>query len=101
MVTAAGQAVGDEAVDDPVAVAEAVGVAVLTHTVGVGSGRTETGEGVGGAGDGDIGGRPVGSGTFLDVDFIVVAVAGPGDGSRVVGVGGASDGRTSATSSVA
>ena len=97
----AGQAVGDEAVDDPVAEAEAVGAAVLTHTEGVGGGRTETGEGVGGAGDGDVGGRPVGSGTFLDVDFIVVAVAGPGDGGRVVGVGGASDGRTSATSSVA
>ena len=80
----AGETVGDEAVCCPVAVAEAVGTAVLTHAEGVAGGGAEAAEGVGVADDGDVGVGPVGGGSLLDVDLVIVAIANPCDSGRLV-----------------
>ena len=82
----AGQAVGEYAVGSPLAEADAAGCAVLTHAEGVAGGGLQAGEGVGVARHVDVGGGPVGSGALLNVYLIVVAVACPGDGDRLVGV---------------
>ena len=86
------QAVGDDAVDDPVAIAKSVGRAVLTYTEGVAGSGLQAGEGVGIASDVDVGGGPVGGYALLDVDLIgASAVAIPCDGGGLVGVVDASD----------
>ena len=87
----AGQAVGDEAVDDPAAIAEGVGRAILTHAEGVVGGRLQASEGVGVACDMDVGSGPAGGGTLLDVHLIVSAFTIPTDGGRLVGVVDSSD----------
>ena len=85
------QAVGEEAVLDPFAVAHAVGTAVLTDAEGVVGGGVKSCEGVGVARDSDVGGGPVGGTAFLDVHLVIGTVACPGDGGRLVVVGHTGD----------
>ncbi len=92
----AGQAVGEESILDPVGESNTVGRAILTYTESVVGGRIEAGEGVAVAGDMDVGGRPIGSGAFLDINLVVGAQTGPGDGGRLIIVANRSNNRIGA-----
>ena len=90
----AGQAVGHESLQDPVAVADAVSRAVLTHTHCVARGGLQAVEGVAGANHRDIGVGEVGSNALFDVHLVSIGIARPSGGRILVGVRDAGDSRS-------